>query len=38
MGHRTLVAYDRDGYDLHYAHWGVDPDELTTLGAHLGVR
>ena len=23
MGHRTLVAYDRDGYDLHYAHWGV---------------
>jgi hypothetical protein len=29
MGHRTLVAYDRDGYDLHYAHWGVDPDELT---------
>lgn len=29
MGHRTLVAYDRDGYDLHYAHWGVDPDEIT---------
>lgn len=29
MGHRTLVAYDRDGYDLHYAHWGVDPAELT---------
>ena len=29
MGHRTLVAYDRDGYDLHYAHWGVDPDALT---------
>ncbi len=29
MGHRTLVAYDRDGYDLHYAHWGVEPDRLT---------
>ena len=29
MGHRTLVAYDRDGYDLHYAHWGVDPGSLT---------
>jgi hypothetical protein len=29
MGHRTLVAYDRDGYDLHYAHWGVDPESLT---------
>jgi hypothetical protein len=29
MGHRTLVAYDRDGYDLHYAHWGVDPETLT---------
>lgn len=29
MGHRTLVAYDRHGYDLHYAHWGVDPDDLT---------
>lgn len=29
MGHRTLVAYDRAGYDLHYAHWGVDPDDLT---------
>ncbi len=29
MGHRTLVAYDRDGYDLHYAHWGVDPGALT---------
>lgn len=29
MGHRTLVAYDRDGYDLHYAHWGVDPADLT---------
>lgn len=28
MGHRTLVAYRRDGYDLHYSHWGVDPDEL----------
>lgn len=28
MGHRTLVAYDRDGYDLHYAHWGVDPGSL----------
>lgn len=28
MGHRTLVAYDRDGYDLHYAHWGVDPDAI----------
>jgi len=30
MGHRTLVAYDRDGYDLHYAHWGVDPETLTS--------
>ena len=29
MGHRTLVAYDRDGYDLHYAHWGVDPSSIT---------
>lgn len=29
MGHRVLVAYDRDGYDLHYAHWGPDPDDLT---------
>jgi hypothetical protein len=29
MGHRTLVAYDRDGYDLHYAHWGVAPGALT---------
>jgi hypothetical protein len=29
MGHRTLVAYDRDGYDLHYAHWGVAPADLT---------
>ena len=29
MGHRTLVAYDRDGYDLHYAHWGVDPADIT---------
>ena len=29
MGHRTLVAYDRGGYDLHYAHWGVDPDAIT---------
>ena len=29
MGHRTLVAYDRGGYDLHYAHWGVDPERLT---------
>jgi hypothetical protein len=28
MGHRTLVAYDRDGYDLHYAHWDVDPDAI----------
>lgn len=28
MGHRTLVAYDRAGYDLHYAHWGVDPDAI----------
>ncbi len=28
MGHRTLVAYDRGGYDLHYAHWGVDPDAI----------
>jgi hypothetical protein len=30
MGHRTLVAYDRDGYDLHYAHWRVDPAALTS--------
>ena len=30
MGHRTLVAYDRDGYDLHYAHWGVNPETLTS--------
>lgn len=30
MGHRTLVAYDRGGYDLHYAHWGVDPSEITS--------
>jgi hypothetical protein len=29
MGHRTLVAYDRAGYDLHYSHWGVDPDAIT---------
>jgi hypothetical protein len=29
MGHRVLVAYDRDGYDLHYAHWGPDPADLT---------
>ncbi|CAI48212.1 uncharacterized protein NP_0242A [Natronomonas pharaonis DSM 2160] len=29
MGHRTLVAYDRDGYDLHYAHWTPDPESLT---------
>lgn len=29
MGHRTLVAYDRAGYDLHYSHWGVDPDDIT---------
>jgi hypothetical protein len=29
MGHRVLVAYDRDGYDLHYAHWGVAPDDIT---------
>ncbi len=29
MGHRTLVAYERNGYDLHYAHWGVDPGALT---------
>lgn len=29
MGHRTIVAYDRAGYDLHYAHWGVDPETLT---------
>lgn len=33
MGHRTLVAYARhddagDRYDLHLAHWGVDPDAL----------
>ena len=68
MGHRTLVAYRRDGggdsgdrgdgvdgggsdgddgddgggahpaddgdartYDLHYAHWGIDPDDLTPM-------
>lgn len=31
MGHRTLVAYDRgDGYDVHEAHWGVDPETLTS--------
>lgn len=29
MGHRTLVAYDRGGYDLHHAHWGVDPASMT---------
>ena len=29
MGHRTLVAYERNGYDLHYAHWGVDPGSIT---------
>lgn len=30
MGHRTLLAYERDdGYDVRYAHWGVDPDDLT---------
>ncbi|MFQ3318135.1 MAG: hypothetical protein ACI8UR_000647 [Natronomonas sp.] len=29
MGHRTLVAYDRDGYDVHYAHWGIDRDAIT---------
>lgn len=29
MGHRVLVAYDRDGYDLHYAHWGLTPDDIT---------
>lgn len=29
MGHRTLLAYDRGDYDLHHAHWGVDPDEIT---------
>jgi hypothetical protein len=29
MGHRTLVAYDRDGYDLHEAHWGADPERIT---------
>ena len=28
MGHRTLVAYDRDGYDLRYAHWPPDPAAL----------
>lgn len=36
MGHRTLVAYARDDrpdqagdrYDLHLAHWGVDPAAL----------
>jgi hypothetical protein len=31
MGHRTLLAYDRDGYDLHDAHWGVDPAAFTPL-------
>ncbi len=36
MGHRTLVAYDRDGYDLHYAHWGVDPDEITAATPYGG--
>ena len=30
MGHRTLVVYDRGGYDLHYAHWGVDPGSVTS--------
>ncbi|MEF8809191.1 DUF6735 family protein [Natronomonas sp.] len=29
MGHRVLVAYDRDGYDCHYAHWGLAPEDLT---------
>lgn len=29
MGHRTFVAYDRAGFDLHYAHWGVDPADIT---------
>lgn len=29
MADRTLVAYDRGpGYDLHYAHDGVDPEQL----------
>jgi hypothetical protein len=28
MGHRVLVAYDRDGYDLHYAHWGPAPADI----------
>jgi hypothetical protein len=33
MGHRTLLAYDRSGgdrsgYDLHDAHWGVDPADI----------
>ena len=37
MGHRTLVAYDRDGYDLHYAHWGVDPGALAP-GTPFGGR
>lgn len=30
MSHRTLVAYDRDGYDLHEAHSGVDPESITS--------
>jgi hypothetical protein len=36
MGHRTLVAYEREGYDLHYAHWGVDPAALTPLTPYGG--
>ena len=36
MGHRTLVAYERDGYDLHHAHWGVDPTALTPLTPYGG--
>ena len=30
MGHRTLLAYERaNDYDLHRAHWGVDPETIT---------
>jgi hypothetical protein len=36
MGHRTLVAYERDGYDLHYAHWAVDPAALTPVTPYGG--
>lgn len=41
MGHRTLVGYvrdghDRDGYDLHYAHWGVDPSAMMPAAPYGG--